>query len=78
MTEHEKGKVSQFVGDVMMSDAVYQILLQSFLKKSTSSDVNMKAAERIAIDLLNDGWKDLEKVSTVKDKIPSRTGQVGL
>ena len=66
-------KLFRFVNDVVMREAVYNILLQSFLKPKDRTDVNTLAASRIAIDLLQDGWKELQKYKTIQDEEKKNT-----
>lgn len=62
MTEHEIGKVKMFMGDTIMSDLIYQSLMDAFLKRRQGEDIQMKAARMTAIELLQDAWGELEKV----------------
>lgn len=63
--------------DKDMADSVYSSLLQSFLRKRPSSDVNLKAAQMIAVELLEEGWKELERFKSV-DKEKRVLTQIGL
>jgi hypothetical protein len=54
-------KITRFLNDVVMAEAVKRVLLESFMKPSKDTDVQTLAASRIAIDLLNEGWKELQK-----------------
>lgn len=71
-------KIKKFLADPMMSDVVFQTLLQSFLKRRDTDTVEMKAAERIAIDLLQEGWKELEKIKNTSQPLTRSSGQVGM
>jgi flagellin-specific chaperone FliS len=70
MKDHQKQKIQRFLQDEVMSSSVYDVILSSFLKSQGSEDVNVLAAERIAISLLQDAWKELKK-NTVIDKSSS-------
>lgn len=48
------------MNDKVMSTAVYNALLDSFLKEKPAQDVQVLAASRLAIDYLKQGFKDLE------------------
>lgn len=78
MTPTDKEKIERFLNDTVMSDAVYNVLLDSFLKRSKFQDVNYLAAARIAIDLLEDGWSDLKKLKTEEKREPKKLVQVGI
>jgi hypothetical protein len=56
-----KERISRFLKDVRMSEAVKEVLRSSFLKTKGQRDVQVLAAERIALDLLEEAWKDLQK-----------------
>lgn len=71
-------KVRKFLADAAMSEVVFQVLLQSFLKKRETDTVEMKAAERIAIDLLQEGWKELEKIKNQSQPVARSVAQVGM
>jgi hypothetical protein len=78
MNKTEQQKVRNFLSDEIMANAVRGVLLQSFIKKRDRSDVNVIAAERIAIDLLEDAWKDLEKLRSKAEVEKRELTQVGL
>ena len=60
MNEEKESKIKYFLGDSLMSEAVKEVMLKTFLEDSQGSDVNTLAAERIAIKLLNKAFKNLE------------------
>lgn len=72
-----KSKIRQFLGDKEMSDSVYEILLQSFLKKR-DGDVYMKAGQRLAIDMFLEGWRDIENAKEEAKSKDEGLKQVGL
>lgn len=61
MNDTQKAKISRFLADKVMSEAVYDVLRESFLKDKTR-DIHVLAASRLALDLLRDGWKELERI----------------
>ena len=71
-------KINKFLDDEALANAVYDILAASFLKKRERKDIYMVAAERIAIDLLEEGWKDLLKIKRTRSQGESvkRVGHV--
>lgn len=78
MTDTEKTKIVRFLNDESMSNAVHEVLLRSFLKPSALADVNMLAASRIAIDLLEDAWKELGKYKSQEKRDVQAGTNVGL
>lgn len=78
MQQLNKERIARFMSDELMSESVKESLIISFMKKREKSDVNLKAAQMIALELLQDSWKELEKVgNTSQNKAKERT-QVGL
>lgn len=74
MDINQKEKIKKFLGDRVMAEAVYQVLLQSFMKKKTDADINVLASSMLAVYALEDGWKELgkfrnETTSTKKDLV---------
>lgn len=58
--QYRNEQIKKFLADAGMASAVRQCILDSFMKKREHKDVYMTAAERIAIDLLSDAFKDME------------------
>lgn len=67
MSQHNANLIYRFIADPAMSEEVKNVLLESFMKKRTG-DVNMKAAQMMAIDLLQEGWKELERYKTQQNE----------
>ncbi len=78
LSDTEKAKIARFLFDGTLSGAVFDVLLDTFIGKKASKDVNVAAAERIAVDLLHDAWKELEKCREDADEVINRITQVGL
>jgi flagellin-specific chaperone FliS len=62
MDENQKNKLIRFLNDKITSDAVYDILLRSFLKVPKDRAVENLAASMIAVERLDDAWKELAKL----------------
>lgn len=67
MNKARQEKIRRFVDDVVMNEAVYEVLLHSFLKEQPDKNVQTLAASRIAIDLLNDGFKELNRYKVIEE-----------
>jgi hypothetical protein len=78
MDTTRKEKINRFLNDVVMQQAVYDVLLDAFLKPKDRSDIHMLAGSRIAIDLLQEAWKDLQKVKNETQSEKKELKQVGL
>ena len=55
MTPAQRDKVLQFINNPGMADAVYQLLLDTFLREH-SADVQYLAASRLSVDFLKQGF----------------------
>jgi hypothetical protein len=78
MNETEKNKINRFMMDTVMSNSVYEVIRNAFLKNKGQRDLQILAAERIAIDLLEDAWKELLKFKSEKEQQTNEIKQVGL
>lgn len=72
MNKAEQEKIKKFILDETLQKAVYNSLLDSFLKPR-SGDVYTLAASRIAIDLLQEAWGKMKRVSSEIEQM--KTGQ---
>jgi len=61
-----------------MSESVKAVMLKAFLKTSGNKDVQTLAAERIAIDLLEEAYRELNKYASQEEKEEKILTQVGL
>lgn len=77
MDSVKREKITRFIDDNLMSDAVYGIMLEAFLKPQ-KGDVQVLAASRMAIDLLNDAWKDLKRFRNEKGEEKEKGSQIAL
>ncbi len=71
-------KVKRFVADRVMFEAVLETIERSFLKPCPFDDLHTLAASRIALDLLRDARKELEKMRPVDKSLDKKAMQVGL
>lgn len=82
MNKNQIEKVQRFLADTVMSQAVYEVVRATFLKTRPSAhkypDVNFLAAERIAADLLEEGWKELGRLKAEDLEKQEPKKQVGL
>jgi hypothetical protein len=69
-------RIKRFIVDEVTSESVKEVLLQSFMKKR-EGDYHVKAAQMLAIEMLQEGWKDLEIYKRLHED-PKATRQVGL
>lgn len=72
LNETQKEKVSRFLDDKMLSDTIYGIMLESFLKPR-KGDVQVLAASRLSIDFLQDAWKDLVRYKNETQEDSNKT-----
>lgn len=78
MNPEKIAKIERFIKDESMSQAVYEVIHNSFLKNKGQRDIQILAAERLAVDFLDNAWKDLSRYKDIEgDKSPPLK-QVGL
>lgn len=71
-------QIKRFINNKLMSEAVYGIILDDFLKPRRISDVNFLAASRIAIDIFKEAWKELESIGRTEKREIKTLEQIGL
>ena len=78
LNNNEQHKIKAFTADKVMSNAVKKVLMEVFIKDSGTTDVQTLASEKIAILLLQRGFKELKKYSNIADQEVKKIIQVGL
>ena len=78
MNDTQKEKIKRFVADKVLSESVQDVLLKSFLKPRNGQDIQLLAASRIAIDLLDEGFRELRNIAREETKPEKRLTQPGL
>lgn len=73
MNTDKQERISRFIKDERMSEAVKEVLQKSFLK-TPSKEVNYLAASRIALDYLEDAWKELLRYKEEKANESTKVG----
>lgn len=59
-------KLTRFVNDEAMSQAVYKLLVDKFLSDNIVNEVNVLAASRLSVKFLNEAWRELETYKVTK------------
>jgi hypothetical protein len=78
MDEVTKHKIERFLSDKVMTDSVYNFIVKSFLRPTGLREVQIMAAERMAIELFNTAWIELERLKKIEDKDVTQSRQIGL
>ena len=78
MTPAERVKLTRFLNDDLMQQSVYLVLQRAFLRSEKDWDVQKLAASRIALDMLREAWKDLEKNRSDPDAEEASTNNIAL
>lgn len=78
MDSTKQQKIKRFMGDRIMVDAVKEVLRETFMKSSGTQDVQTLASERMAINLLEAGFKELKKYSAIAEQEIKDITQIGL
>lgn len=71
-------KLKRFIGDDVMANAVYDVIHSSFLGRKGTKDVQILAAERLALDFLDEAWRELDRYKAKEDTQTPQLRQVGL
>lgn len=78
LDDTQQSKVKVFLKDRVMAEAVRKVLLASFLKPRGDKDVHTLAAAKIAIDLLDEGFKELDRLKDPKEEPGTNPMNIGL
>lgn len=78
MDKTKQEKIKRFMADKVMSGAVMELLTESFLSPKGARDIHIIAAERIAIDLLKEGFRNMERISQIEDRSENKLIQPAL
>jgi len=78
MNDFRNEKLRRFINDPGMSEAVFDVVLNVFLKQKPNTFVNEQAASFIAIGQLQEAWKELEKFKQVENGSNQVSKQPGL
>jgi len=65
---NQKAKIKAFMSDKVMNKAVKSVMLDAFMK-AKDGDIHMKAAQMVAINLLEDAFKELNKFASQQEKL---------
>ncbi len=78
MDKGKEERIKRFINDKAMSDAVYEVLLNTFLTPCNPKEVQFLAASRISIDMLREAWKAFVKYDDNEIKTQKNVGQIAL
>lgn len=77
MDDIKRAKINMFINDRQMESAIYEFILEEFLKED-SKDINVLASSMISITKLKKAWKGLETFKTKIQQDKSDNSNVGL
>jgi len=72
MNDTEKAQLNRFINNPQMANAVREVVETEILKPTKDRDVQSLAARFMAIEILRDAFKELDKykdISNVEDNI---------
>ena len=81
LSEPEKAKIKRFMMDKTMSNAVWEVIENSFLKRKSTDhvkDVHYLAAKSIAIEFLDDAFIELRRIGSVEEPSNKSIKQIGI
>ena len=71
-------KVTQFLNDTLMADTIKVVFEDILARPSKDRDVHLLAAKMIAIELLQETWKELAKLKNEKEQEPRISKNPGI
>ena len=78
LNDVQLAKIQRFVNDKAMSNVVFEVIRESFLKPSKDRSVENLASRFIAIELLNEAKKDLVRYADETSEETKEVKQIGL
>lgn len=78
MNAETKERLQHFIGDKNTSNAVYCFLRNEIEKPNGTYEVNLLAAERLALMALKSAWRALEKLSPTSTDDEKSSTNIGL
>ena len=77
LNSNEKQKIKRFVSDVTMFKVVKDVLRESFLK-DRKGDVQILASQMLAVNMLDEGFKELGKEANKLEQEDKPKEQIAL
>lgn len=71
-------KLKRFANDKVMNEAVFELILTTFLKPKGNKDVHFLASERLAVDNLSIAWTELDKYKSDSESESKTAGNIGV
>lgn len=68
LIKEEKARLQRLNTDRATIEALKKLFLNAFTNKSHGADVNVLAAERLAIELLGEAFKELSRIQSDTDE----------
>lgn len=62
-----EAKIDKFLQDEAMTESVFNAIRNSFLRKKGQRDTLILAAERLAVDMLEEAWRELDRYRVSED-----------
>lgn len=78
MLPAEKAKITQFLNDKLLSETIFKVLRSIYTRKTAVNDVQTLAAERIAINLLEDALRELKSLQFIEERQDTRPTNPGI
>ena len=79
MTQIQKDKIARFLEDTLLSDTVRGILIENTLTQPIKQhEIHYLAAQRLAIDIIKEAWKEMERCKSQVEKKETTSYNIGL
>jgi len=78
MDDLKLAKIKQFLRDESMAFSIKEAMKDAFLKPSKDRSIENLAARFIAVELLEEAWKDLKRFQDEEESKANKSPQIGL
>lgn len=78
MNDLKLAKIKQFLMDEAMAHSIKEAMKDAFLKPSKDRSIENLAARFIAVELLEETWKDLRRFQDEEENKGNKSPQIGL
>lgn len=75
MTDEQKGHIKRFANNPALVDAVFYVIRETFLKSKSKREVLQMAAERLAVEMLDEAKRDIAQFEDRRQEARSEVNQ---
>jgi hypothetical protein len=78
INDAKRAKIKRFLDDEAMSTYVREAIQESFLKARTNKEIHYLAAKSLAVEFLDEAFKDLHRFYEDRPRESTEAKQIGL